>query len=172
MSNEDEDKAAEEAEKRPKLVETEVGKEWAPVRDKARQRIKDNLWNESKQLEMIQLYQRMYEITVVKCKRCSKGAGTCCNVYACKLVEKFAKAEYGVTLMRTGHPTLLFMGSEGCIVAPHMRPVCTVHTCKTVQYGCDFEDKPWTADFYDLKKQIALLECDRIEFRRRGNTPL
>ncbi len=172
MSNEDDDKQAEADDKKPKLIETEVGKEWAPVRDMARQRVKNKLWNDGKELELIQLYQRMYEITVVKCKRCAKGAGSCCHIMMCEMVEKYAKKEYGVTLLRTGHSKLLFMGSNGCIVAPHLRPVCTTHTCKIVTYGCDFEDKPWTADFFELKKQIALLECDRINYRRRGNAPL
>ena len=172
MTNEEEDEKGEAAAKKPKLIETEVGKEWGPVRDMARKKVRDKLWNDGKQMEMIQLYQKMYELTVKKCKQCAKGAGSCCHSMACDIVEKFAKVEYGITLLRTGHPKLKFMGSNGCIVAPHLRPICTVHTCKIVNYGCDFEDKPWTADYYELKGLIAQLECDRINYRRRGNPPL
>jgi hypothetical protein len=49
-----------------------------------------------------------------------------------------------------------FMGPTGCVVAPHLRPICTVHTCDI--NGMGFKrgpgSGPWTKRYFELREQI------------------
>ncbi len=57
------------------------------------------------------------------------GRGICCAPRYCDLAERRA-AEFGLSLPRQAHPSLKYMGEEGCIVPPYLRPLCAVHVCE------------------------------------------
>jgi len=78
----------------------------------------------------------MVAITGDICERgadeCAGRAGQyrCCVRDACLAAARFAREKYGITLQSTGNPDLPFMGSAGCIVPAHLRPLCALHVCQ------------------------------------------
>src|SRR5437016_1783838 len=84
------------------------------------------------------LYREMAAFTKPVCDAgCEQFAGNsyrCCERKYCELARIFAREKYGVTLIDTGHPLLPFMGEAGCVVEPHLRPICALHACP-VSYG-------------------------------------
>lgn len=82
------------------------------------------------------LYQRMADLTAPLC-----GSGSCefsqrasnqyrcCEKQYCEIARKFAHDKYGEELIPTGNIDLPFMGPEGCVVSPYLRPICTLHVC-------------------------------------------
>ena len=72
----------------------------------------------------------------------------------------------GVKLEPGWHPTLPFMGPTGCTVAPHLRPICTAHTCEVNEHGRKHGDDAWTNRYYDLLEEIGLIE-EQV-FGKRG----
>lgn len=82
------------------------------------------------------LYQRIAAMTAPSCQggagECAKFAGNkyrCCERQYCEMARKFAKEKYSIDLQETGSPDLPFMGEAGCVVPPHLRPVCSLHVC-------------------------------------------
>jgi hypothetical protein len=69
-----------------------------------------------------------------------------------------AKEEWGTELTPTGHPRLPFMGETGCVVPPHMRPMCTMHTCAVNSLGFKMGDMAWTEKYFALRDKIETLE--------------
>lgn len=74
-----------------------------------------------------------------------------------------ARARWGVELAdkRTTHPTLPFMSETGCVVAPHLRPLCTLHTCDINAVGLKVHpkvDAKWDRRYWRLREQIERLE--------------
>lgn len=53
---------------------------------------------------------------------------------------------------------LPFMGAKGCVVPPHLRPLCTLHVCSINSFGCDPKDADFTAKYFKLRRQI-----DRVQ---------
>jgi hypothetical protein len=76
----------------------------------------------------------------------------------CDLASDFAREHWGVKLEPGWHPTLPFMGPAGCTVAPHLRPICTAHTCEVNEHGCKRGDDAWTSRYYDLLEEIQAIE--------------
>jgi hypothetical protein len=67
---------------------------------------------------------------------------------------------------------LPFMGNEGCIVPPHLRPVCTSHVCQVCSLGArvtgDKEaDFIWNEKYWQLRDEISELEFDLEEILER-----
>jgi hypothetical protein len=82
------------------------------------------------------LYQKIADLTTPSCcngtAECAKFAGNkyrCCERKYCDLAARFAKEKYGIELQATGNPDLPFMGETGCVVPPHLRPICAMHVC-------------------------------------------
>lgn len=94
----------------------------------------------------------MAELTQPECERTCKPPLSCCSPEYCDIARDFAAA-HEVILDNTDHPTLPFMGPEGCTVEPHWRPLCTVHTCE-INLGFKRGDPEWTTRYFDLRKQI------------------
>jgi hypothetical protein len=80
----------------------------------------------------------------------------------------------GITLPKTEHPRLPFMGVEivssgfpalskmeetGCTVPPHLRPLCTMHTCDINSCGFKPSDPRWTKEYFKLRVIIERLEA-------------
>lgn len=106
--------------------------------------------------KLIDLYQQMYELTRPECDKC-RAPRSCCSPEYCDLAEEVA-AERGVQLIATKHPTLKFMGANGCIVPPHLRQLCTVHTCDIGNLGFKKHDAAWTKRYFQLRSEIDVLE--------------
>jgi len=83
-------------------------------------------------------YREMAAFTKPVCDAgCEQFRGNpyrCCDRKYCDLARTFAREKYGVTLADTGHPLLPFMGKAGCVVEPHLRPICVLHACP-ISYG-------------------------------------
>lgn len=109
-------------------------------------------------MELVQLYQQMAELTAPICANKCRNKYTCCDKIHCEAAEKYAKERYGVELERGDHPDLPFMGQDGCTVAPHLRPRCTLHTCSVAQIGFEPFDSAWNEKYMRLRSQIKILE--------------
>lgn len=103
--------------------------------------------------KIIQLYREMSELTAPECARVCKIPHSCCSPEYCDMAEEIA-AEAGVTLTRTDHPTLKFMGPKGCIVEPHLRPLCTLHTCDVNNLGFKRNDEAWTKRYFEIREAL------------------
>jgi hypothetical protein len=108
---------------------------------------------------LIALYAELGAHTEPECagNRCPKPLSCCAPMY-CDLASDFAREHWGVKLEPGWHPTLPFMGPTGCTVAPHLRPICTAHTCEVNEHGCKRGDEAWTNHYYDLLEEIGRIE--------------
>lgn len=76
-------------------------------------------------------------------------------------------------LPRTNHPTLPLMGRDGCTAPPHLRPMCTMHTCdiQAMGYKKPRDGEPtiktdqWNQQYYDLRAEIELEEAKLQGYR-------
>jgi hypothetical protein len=110
---------------------------------------------------LIKLYEEMAGLTLLKCKEC-KIPLSCCDPVYCELAKETA-IRAGVTIKETDHKTLPFMGENGCVVPPYLRPLCTLHTCTINSLGFDPKDLDWTNRYFKLREEIEELEN---EFKR------
>ncbi len=104
--------------------------------------------------QLIVLYQEMADITLPKCKQC-RAPLSCCSPEYCHMAIEYAAQEWGVELKETGHSELPLMGKNGCVAAPHLRVLCTLHVCCINSLGCDVKDLPWTEKYFDLREKIT-----------------
>lgn len=74
------------------------------------------------------------------------------------MARGYAEKEWGVRLTPTDHPTIPFLGPGGCVVPPHLRPLCTLHTCEISSIGVKRGDPVWTEKYFDLRNEINDLE--------------
>lgn len=117
--------------------------------------------------EVIAAWQALADHTAKKCglPHCRLIAelrpNRCCDKQYCLMAEEYAKDRYGITLPRTDHPTLPFMGPTGCTVAPYLRPICSLHQCGICSMGSLKGDPAWTAEYFRLREAIDTLEDAR-----------
>lgn len=114
---------------------------------------------ESTDSQLVVLFQRMSEMTSPECRKCRVPL-SCCDAMYCGCAEEYAQDEWGVDLtpLKTDHPTLPFMGPTGCVVSPHLRPLCTLHVCSINNIGIKIGDPKWTEKYFILREQIEELE--------------
>ena len=112
--------------------------------------------------QLVVLFQQMYEMTRPECDKC-RVPRSCCDAMYCGCAEEYAQEEWGVDLtpLKTDHLTLPFMGPTGCVVAPHLRLLCSVHTCDINSLGFKKNDLLWTERYFRLREQIEELEAIR-----------
>lgn len=83
--------------------------------------------------DLVTLCEQMAHITNPVCgNECTKYRDKkyrCCERKYCEIAREYAKSKYNIELQETGNPELPFMGETGCTVAPHLRPICTLHAC-------------------------------------------
>lgn len=114
---------------------------------------------------LIELYAQMATHTRPECGRCRTAYG-CCDEMYCEQAIQWAKKQWGVVLKRVnglsvhGKP-LPLMGPTGCTAAPHLRPICTVHTCEIASVGCKRGDPVWTGRYFVLREAIDELEMEQ-----------
>jgi len=118
--------------------------------------------------KLVILFQSMYEMTNPECAKC-RAPRSCCDAMYCHCAEEVAREEWGVdvTPLKTDHPTLPFMGPTGCVLEPHLRPLCTLHTCDINSIGLKKGDPEWTNKYFKLREQIDELENFRQDLKDR-----
>jgi hypothetical protein len=111
------------------------------------------------------LYVEMYKLTEPLCAGTSSVGScnlprSCCSPEYCDLAQEWALERWGVQLQVVNKGPIKFMGRNGCTVAPHLRPLCTIHTCK-IQAWSSSGDRDWDKKYFDLREQIDHLEAER-----------
>lgn len=118
-------------------------------------------------------YDAMYEHTKNECGQC-KIPYSCCDEFACRVTMECAKELYGVELTplpkedRLGpeRKNALFLGKNGCVVPPHLRPLCTLHTCDINGLGFKPGEKEWTDQYFKLREVCTKADSDL--YKERG----
>lgn len=78
--------------------------------------------------EYIDAFQEVADLTAPKCAGC-RAPFACCSKGQCEDTKAFALEHFGISLEETGG-ALPFLGDSGCVVPPHLRPLCAVHVCE------------------------------------------
>lgn len=105
------------------------------------------------------LYAELHRLTESECASCPiQEPYSCCRLEYCALAILYA-AKQGIDLPTTGHPTLPLMDVDGCSVPPHLRPLCTLHTCEVALYGEKRGDPEWTRRYRELRSELERLEA-------------
>ncbi len=108
---------------------------------------------------LIALYAELAAHTEPECAaNCPKPLSCCAERY-CLIAIDHAAERWGVRLEPSWHPALPMMGPTGCLVEPHLRPICTAHTCDVCEHGEKRGDPAWTDRYYALLDEIAALEA-------------
>ena len=117
--------------------------------------------------ELVQLYKEMAELTLPKCKQC-RAPLSCCSPEYCDMARDFVRAQRHPKLLvlETDHPTLRYMGKDGCVCPPHLRPLCTLHVCSINSLGFDPLDPEFNDKYFALRDKICLVSLE-IEARGR-----
>ncbi len=94
---------------------------------------------------MKQLYQELYELTQPVCQSKCMLPQSCCSPEYCEYAIAWARDHWGTLLSHTAHEKLPLMGPQGCVAAPHLRPMCTAHVCEMTLYkqGQAYWDRYW-----------------------------
>ena len=111
--------------------------------------------------DLIEAYAQMAAHTRPECASTCVLPHSCCAPEYCESARLWALSEWGVELQETGHPRLPYMGESGCVVPPHLRPICTVHTCEVNSLGFKRGDRAWTTRYFELRDRIDDLEHKR-----------
>jgi hypothetical protein len=123
---------------------------------------------------LIDLYRQMYDLTEPECRLSCRCPQSCCSPEYCVAAIEHAREWWGVTLTETGHPRLPLMGEKGCTAAPHLRPMCTIHTCDVGAYAFKMHpalDKKWDRKYWRLRNAIEALEVSLGKEARREGRP-
>ena len=98
-----------------------------------------------------ELWAKMAEFTLKKCKEHCHRLGNCCSSEYCDIAEETLD-KYKVPIKRTSP---LYLGIDGkCVVPPQFRQLCTLHQCKINSFGCDPKDPKWTEEYFKLREEI------------------
>ena len=112
--------------------------------------------------QLVILYQQMYEHTKDECAHSCRVPHSCCTPFDCEMTANYADT-LGITLQPTGHPKLPFMGPTGCVVPPHLRPDCTLHTCAINSLGFKPDDLGWTRKYFQIRSSIHVIEYQELQ---------
>lgn len=115
-----------------------------------------------KRRRLVALYADLAAHTEPECTGACERPMTCCQERYCEIAMDFAVEHWGVELQTTWHRALPLMGPDGCTVAPHLRPICTAHTCEICEHGAKRGDAAWTERYYVLRDAIADLEAELL----------
>ena len=108
------------------------------------------------QTKLVELYQQMADLTRPLCGLCRRP-NSCCSKEHCEQAKLFAKEFWGIDLVEPDkklRPDVPYLGLEGCIVAPHLRPCCTVHHCQIYSLGFFIDQPQLTLDYFKLRAEI------------------
>lgn len=112
--------------------------------------------------KLVDLYQQMYELTEPECASVCKLPRSCCSPEYCAMAMDIAADSDEPIVPPPGHSPVTnvrgevipLLGTNGCIAAPHLRPLCTVHTCEIGAFGVKLTDQAWTEKYFKLRDSI------------------
>ena len=107
---------------------------------------------------LVALYAELAALTELECSGSCARPRTCCEERYCQITLEFALSHWQVALQPTWHPALPLMGDDGCTAAPHLRPICSAHTCEMCAHGEKRGDPVWTARYNDIMRAIGEIE--------------
>jgi len=107
---------------------------------------------------LIALYAELGRLTERECAGHCARPRTCCEARYCAMAIDHAQTHWQIELAETWHPALPLMGDDGCTAAPHLRPICTAHTCAVCMHGEKPGDPVWNERYRTLTQAIAAIE--------------
>lgn len=112
---------------------------------------------------LIKLYSEMSDLTSPECKCTCRVPYGCCSPEHCEITIQWAMERWGIELRRvnglgTRGDILPLLGHNGCTAEPHLRPLCTVHTCAINSLGYKRGDQNWTEKYFKLRNKLEALE--------------
>lgn len=107
---------------------------------------------------LVALYAEVAALTEIECSGACERPRTCCEERYCLIAVDFAQSHWQIALQPTWHPALPLMGDDGCTAAPHLRPICSAHTCEMCTHGEKRGDPSWTARYNDIMHAIGEIE--------------
>jgi hypothetical protein len=102
--------------------------------------------------EIIQLYADMAAHTRDECAKCPRPHSCCDNMY-CDMATAEAEAA-GLVFPKSNNPKAYYLHEQGCIIPPHLRVLCTLHTCAINSWGTSGNDE-WDAKYFNIRKLIS-----------------
>ena len=108
---------------------------------------------------LVELYAQLAALTQSECSGACARPRSCCEEKYCAFAIDFASKHWRVELSPTWHPALPLMGDDGCTALPHLRPMCTAHTCEMCEHGEKRGDPAWTAHYHEIMAAIGALEA-------------
>jgi hypothetical protein len=115
--------------------------------------------SDKRRARLVALYAELAALTAPECAARCPRPHSCCERRYCLMAVDFARENWNTELPPTWHPSLPLMGPDGCTAAPHLRPMCTAHTCEICEHGCKRGDEAWTERYYELRGAIAEIEA-------------
>jgi hypothetical protein len=112
--------------------------------------------------ELVAAWKELADLTAPECRKCRIPFGCCAPEY-CQMAAEHAKESWGIDPepLKTKHPKLPFMGPSGCVLEPHLRPLCTLHTCEVNSLGGKRNDPEWTQKYFSLREKVEEMEFER-----------
>lgn len=113
--------------------------------------------------KLIALYERMSALTYDKCnKRCKTSSKTrCCDEFHCNFTKDYALETYNINLEPLTDGILPFLDKNNrCVVAPYLRPLCTINDCQIGSLGFDPTDEDYTQIYFKLREEISALSFE------------
>lgn len=103
-----------------------------------------------------ELFQQMYELTNPLCGKCPVPY-SCCDTKYCDIATKYAKDVYNIdlTIFDTGNKVKYLDKEKGCLIPPHLRPMCTLHVCDVNAFGYIRKEPELTDKYYALRNEIC-----------------
>lgn len=102
---------------------------------------------------LIKLFKTMSELTAPECAKTCNVPHSCCSSEYCDMAQDFINRE-GADVQIQDHPILKYMGPNGCVVPPHLRPLCTLHTCEINSIGFKAGDEEFTEEYFRVRGLI------------------
>jgi hypothetical protein len=112
---------------------------------------------------LIALYADLGRLTETECAGRCERPRTCCEARYCAIAIDHAQTHWQTELAETWHPVLPLMGDDGCTAPPHLRPICTAHTCAVCIHGEKPDDPAWNARYRKLTAAIAAIEHQLLD---------
>lgn len=90
---------------------------------------------------------------------CDAGRWGCCDRAFCAGIRD-SLALHGIEFPWDDEATLPYLGTEGCVVPPHLRPACALYSCDRVDYS-RLDQAPWTIEEAEaVDASIEVIEQD------------
>lgn len=105
----------------------------------------------------VRLFAEMYAHTKNECANCRAPYSCCSPEYGEMAARGMLEANEPIP-PSTNNPRCQFLSTQGCIIQPYQRPLCTLHTCDVNSLGFKRNDPEWTEKYFEIRERIDLLE--------------